>query len=332
MLRRLLGPAAVAAGGASLAATLLWGPVRPPVLFLLVPGVLALLLAAAVRWGPRRHIAPAAGLGAAAMAAALWAPTDGMPALQRVAAAAVWTVPALVALVVGGYPRLMLHRRAVVVEQARQAQRLQLARDLHDFVAHDISGIVAQAQAARFVADSRPEAAGPALERIEAAGLAALTTMDRMVGMLHAPDGGPVRPLPTLDDLAGLVARFRAAGPVDARLVQHPGTTALPRDTASTAYRVVVEALTNVRRHAPTATRVDVSVTGDASGVEVRVLNDTTRPPPPRPPAERGGRGGRGGRGLSGLRELVAATGGTLSAGPCDRGWEVVAVIPGPAA
>jgi signal transduction histidine kinase len=88
------------------------------------------------------------------------------------------------------------------------------------------------------------------------------------------------------------------------------------------AYRIVVEALTNVRRHAPAATRVDVSVTGDASGIEVRVRNDTAGPPP-QPRRDR-----RGGRGLSGLREQVEAGGGTLSAGPCERGWEVVAVIP----
>ncbi|MEU8659418.1 sensor histidine kinase, partial [Actinoplanes philippinensis] len=277
MMRRNLGWAGMAASAVTLCLTFVIDLGSPPQLFLLVIGVLAALTAAAVRWGPQRHIAPVAGLAAAAMASVLWSFTGGMPATQRLGAAAVWTTPALVALVVGGYPRLMLHRRAAAVRQARQEQRLQVARDLHDFVAHDISGIVAQAQAARFVAGTLPEAAGPALARIEAAGLAALDTMDRMVGMLHDADTATVRPLPTLDDLPGLVDRFRAAGHLDVRLVQD--TEAVPRDSGAMAYRIVVEALTNIRRHAPGATRVEVSVTGAASRVEVRVRNDGSGPP-----------------------------------------------------
>ncbi|WP_250000883.1 sensor histidine kinase [Actinoplanes sp. M2I2] len=322
MTRRHLGWISMAASTSTLGVTFVGDLGGPPYPFLLVMATLGVLLAVAVRWGAHRHIAPAAGLAAAAMALVLWSFTDGMAAAQRIAAAAVWTTPAVVAVVVGGYPRLMAHRRTVAVEQARHAQRLQVARDLHDFVAHDISGIVAQAQAARFVADSSPEAAGPALARIEAAGLAALATMDRMVGMLHEPDTGTVRPLPALDDLPSLVDRFRAAGHLDARLVQNLRMDEVPRDSAAVAYRIVVEALTNVRRHAPAATRVDVSVTGDACSVEVRVRNDTAGPPPQQRRARRGGRG------LAGLREQVAASGGTLSAGPCERGWEVVAVIP----
>ncbi|MEU4690006.1 histidine kinase [Actinoplanes sp. NPDC023714] len=339
MTRRDLGWISMAAGAAALGAAFLVDMDGPPYLFMLVVTVLAVLAAAAVRWAPRRQIAPAAGSAAAAMALIVWSFTGGMPAAQRVAAAAFWTTPAVAALVVGGYPRLMLHRRAAAVAEARRAQRLQVARDLHDFVAHDISGIVAQAQAARFVAGSRPEAAGPALERIEAAGLAALETMDRMVGMLHEPDAGTVRPLPTLDGLPGLVDRFRAAGRLDVRLdvrlsqgdrlgrddrlVQDDRLGEVPRDSAAVAYRVVVEALTNVRRHAPAARRVDVSVIGDATRVEVRVRNDTG------PVTARQRPGGEGGHGLSGLREQVAARGGTLAAGPCGDGWEVVAVIPG---
>ncbi|MFB9335765.1 sensor histidine kinase [Actinoplanes octamycinicus] len=317
MMRRNLGWAGMAAGAATPCLAFVADLGDPPQLFILVVTTLAALTAAAVRWGPRRHIAPVAGLAAAAMALVLWSFTGGMPTPQRLVAAAVWTTPALVALVVGGYPRLMLHRRAVAVQRARRAQRLQVARDLHDFVAHDISGIVAQAQAARFVADSRPEAAGPALARIEAAGLAALDTMDRMVGMLHDADPATVRPLPTLDELPALVDRFRAAGHLDVRLVHNAGP--VPRDSGAMAYRIVAEALTNVRRHAPGATRVEITVTGGASGVGVRVSDDSTASPPRRR---------RGGRGLSGLRDRVTAAGGTFSAGPGACGWEVVADIP----
>ncbi|GAA3455694.1 sensor histidine kinase [Dactylosporangium matsuzakiense] len=327
MLRAHLGWIAMAADAVVLGASPAAGMARPSYLAAVVPGVLALLLALAVRWGPRRHIGPATALAAAAMALLLWTMAGELAPLQRAIASLIWTAPAAFALVVGGYPRLTAHQRSVEVERARQEQRLHWARDLHDFVAHDISGIVAQAQAARFVAASRPEAAGPALERIEAAGLAALATMDRMVGMLHEPVGPAVRPLPTLDDLPGLVDRFRGAGDAEVRLVQGPDLAAVPRDVAAVAYRVVVEALTNVRRHAATARRVDVSVTGGASGVEIRVRNDAAA----RAPALRR-RAGSGGRGLAGLREQVVAAGGALSAGPDGRDWEVVAVIPGAAA
>ncbi|MGC4744352.1 sensor histidine kinase [Micromonospora sp. DT201] len=326
MMRRHLGRISMAASACTLGVTFVGDLSGPPYPFVLVMAALAVLLAIAVRWGPHRHIAPAAGLAGLAMALVLWSITDGMATADRIGAAVVWTAPTLVAVVAGGYPRLMLHRRALAVEQAQRAQRLQMARDLHDFVAHDISGIVAQAQAARFVAASQPEVAGPALERIEAAGLAALATMDRVVGMLHESDAGTVQPLPTLDDLPGLVDRFRAAGHLDAHLVQDLGTGEVSRDSAAVAYRIVVESLTNVRRHAPTSTRIDVSVTGDAAGITVRVHNETALPPP------RQRRDGHGGRGLAGLREQVAAGGGTLSAGPSERGWEVVAVIPAVAA
>ncbi|MDG4808841.1 histidine kinase [Micromonospora sp. WMMD1120] len=322
MMRRHLGWISMTASASTLGVAFVGDLGSPPHLVVLVMVVLAALSAAAVRWGPSRHIAGAAGLAAAGLPLLLWSVTDGMPTAQRTAAAAVWTTPAVVAIVVGGYPRLMAHRRAVAVEQARRAQRLQVARDLHDFVAHEVSGIVTQAQAARFVADSRPEAAGPALARIEAAGLAALASMDQMVGLLHEPDSVPVQPWPTLDDLPGLIDRFRAAGHTDVRLVQDSSVGEAARDSAALAYRIVVEALTNVRRHAATAARVEVSVTGDAAGIEVRVRNDTTGPPPPQR------RAGRGGRGLSGLREQVAARGGTLTAGPCEHGWEVVAALP----
>ena len=314
----------MAASCVSLSAAFLTSSGDPWFRVLLVPAVLAVLLAVAVRWGPVRHIAPAACLTAGAMALGLWPTTPDLPAVERVGASMFWTLPALLALLVGGYPRLMAHRRSVSVERARRTQRLQLARDLHDFVAHDISGIVAQAQAARFVADSHPGAAGPALDRIEAAGLAALTTMDRVVRMLHEPDGDTIEPVPALHDLPAVVERFHSAGQVDARLTLAPEAAAVPLRAGATAYRVVVEALTNVRRHAPTATRVTVSVTGDASGVEVRVHNDA-----PRSPGRRWARSQPGGCGLQALREQVAAAGGTLTAGPGEGGWEVAAVIPG---
>ncbi|MFE1207772.1 histidine kinase [Streptomyces albidoflavus] len=90
--------------------------------------------------------------------------------------------------------------------EARSAQRLQLSRDLHDFVAHDVSGIVVQAQAARFVATTDPSQAVLALERIEKAGLNALASMDQTVQMLHGPEAAPATdPLPGVSQLPSLI-------------------------------------------------------------------------------------------------------------------------------
>jgi hypothetical protein len=182
MLRAHLGRITMAAAGLSIGVGLRFGAGFPTYAAGVLAAALAVLLAAAVRWGPRRHIGPAVLLAGAAMAAGLWSVASGLATTPRLLAALIWTAPAGAALVIGGYPRFTAHQRAVAVEQVRQAQRLQWARDLHDFVTHDISGIVAQAQAARFVAASRPDAAGPALtRRLTADGLrvVVVTTFDQ---------------------------------------------------------------------------------------------------------------------------------------------------------
>ncbi|GHG53553.1 hypothetical protein GCM10018779_15620 [Streptomyces griseocarneus] len=310
-----------------------------------------LLLVVVARWAPLRQAVAAGAVVCAAVA--VWTlPLLPHPSVLTMGgAAAFWTLPVVGAAVVGGYPRLMEHRRDRLVAETRRSQQLELARDLHDFVAHDVSGIVAQAQAARFVAATDPGQAVPALERIEKAGLNALASMDRMVRMLHDADGtdgaggarkagtgdDEIEPLPGVDQLPGLVERFTAAGPAEAGLSVDPGAAGgLSRDTGSTAYRVVVEALTNVRRHAPGATRVDVTLgrVRSADGVprvEVRVADDGGGGTRTRA-AVRREREGHGGRGLGGLRERVRSTGGTLSYGPCEGGWQVVAVLPAAAA
>ncbi|WP_329122991.1 sensor histidine kinase [Streptomyces sp. NBC_01465] len=286
--------------------------------------VLLALLAATVRHA-RRPLVPALVAGAAV---ALWTlpllPSASM--VERAGLAGFWLVPALVAATMGGYPRLTETRRHRAVHEARLAQQLELAHDLHDFVAHDITGIVVQAQAARYVAATDPAAAAAALERIERAGLAALESIDRTVRMLH-PDAAHARDaLPSLSELTALVRDFNTSSPITTTLDIAPGVPeSLSREAAATAHRITVEALTNIRRHAPAATTATITLThsGDRTAVELRIHNNNTgsgtRPLPRRD---------HGGRGLLALTERVRAAGGTLTAGRDQDGWQVTATLP----
>ncbi|MER7168470.1 histidine kinase [Micromonospora sp. NPDC000207] len=225
----------------------------------------------------------------------------------------------------GMYLRLTAAVRDRQLAAVRAEQRAEFARDLHDFIAHHVTGIVVQAQGARYVAARDPGRAVEALERIEHAGAETMTAMRRMVGVLRddaAPDA-PLAPLVDVADLPDLVGRFSAADGVPAHLHTEGTLDDLPVEVTSSAYRVVMEALTNVRRHARGARRVDVWVSRTPDRLLVRVSDDapTTRA------ATR--RGSRQGFGLVGLTERVAATGGRLRFGPgVDGGWTVDAELP----
>ncbi len=199
------------------------------------------------------------------------------------------------------------------VALAASDERARIAREMHDVVAHGLSMIVVQADGARYAAAQDPAAATTALETISATGREALGEMRRMLGLLRSEDGTELRPQPGLADLAGLVAGDR----VDATL---PDPAApVPDGVALTAYRVVQEALTNVRRHAgPDATvRVEVAV-DDAVSV---LVEDDGRGAAATPDGT--------GLGLVGMRERVVVHGGTLEAGPRPGGgWRVAARLP----
>ncbi|MFI1651319.1 sensor histidine kinase [Streptomyces avidinii] len=295
----------------------------PAAWVLLWVGLLLPLLALVARWSPVRSGAAAASLGVAAVA--LW-PVPLMWAtaswLEACGAAAFWALPALGALAAGGYLRRQASRMQQAVRDGRRDQQLELARDLHDFVAHDVSAIVVQAQAARFVADREPEQAVRALERIEAAGLGALAAMDRTVHALREAAGAQSASVPGTSELAGLVDRFEG-GVLEA---DPAAVRELSREADTTAYRVAVEALTNVRRHAPGAAVVRVRLHRAADGIELSVANSA---PARGASALLGLRRRGGGTGLAGLRGRVEAAGGTLRAGAsADGGWRVCAVFP----
>lgn len=290
-------------------------------------GVLLPLIALAARWSPVRSALAACGVGGAAVA--LWPVplvldrATGLGAwLQAAGAAAFWAAPALGAAGAGAFLRRQADRARRAVRDARRDQQLELARDLHDYVAHDVSAIVVQAQAARFVADGDPRQAVLALERIEAAGLNTLAAMDRTVHALREAGGGPAGRAVGLAQLPELVGRFEG-GVLEA---EDRASAGLSREADATAYRVAVEALTNVRRHAPGARTVRVVVRQVGSGTELSVANSA---PPRTARTLLGRRPYAGGTGLVGLRERVEAADGTLEAGPDGAGgWRIRAVFP----
>ncbi|WP_447002147.1 sensor histidine kinase [Saccharothrix isguenensis] len=220
-----------------------------------------------------------------------------------------------VAVAAGLVARSAAAARTRQVQRARAAQRAEFARDLHDFVAHHVAGIVVHAQGAAAVARTDPELVLSALREIEHAGTEAVDAMRRVVGLLRdtADDGAP-----GVTEVPALVESFRRTSGLLGDLdVRGPFTDVRP-DISTAAYRVVMEALTNARKHAHGAGAVDVSVHRTGSHLEVRVI-DNGRPGPEH----------TGGFGLRGLRERVVAAGGTLSAGPAPRGgWAVEASLP----
>jgi signal transduction histidine kinase len=303
------------------------GPTNIGILGLAELGGLFVLLALVVRWSPRRSGLPAGLATSAAMTMWILRFIPVPDLLSLIGACAFGIVLSLIAAVVGGYPRLAEARLRRSVDAARLCQRQQLTHDLHDFVAHDVTGIVAQAQAARFVGASNPEAMQAALGRIEAAGQEALAALDYLVEMLGGDE-------PTALDVIGLAAlpdvieRFRTERHprCAVELEQNLGRplASLPPQAQLTGYRVVVESLTNVRRHAPAATRVHVHVETTPSVLRLTIVNDVGGGPRPST-----GRRLSGGHGLLALSERLDAVGGHLVAGPATDGtWTVSCAIP----
>ncbi|MFC8720689.1 sensor histidine kinase, partial [Kitasatospora sp. NPDC057198] len=255
-----------------------------------------------------------------------------------VAAVVLAALPAACAVGTGRYLHAQDGHRNLAVRRARHDQRLEVARDLHDHVAHEVTGILLEVQAAR-VCGYDEERTGELLARLEAAGTRALDSMDHTLRTLRdpaAPATATAEPPPArthgLADLPGLVDRFLAAGPADGALVLEPGPVGtVPPEVEDAAHRIVLEALTNVRRHAPQAERVDVEVVrvpGPALRITVtdsgRRTNSGRRTASGLPAR----RAGTGGTGLAALTEQTGALGGTLTAGPQRAGWRVRAVLP----
>lgn len=219
---------------------------------------------------------------------------------------------------------LLRERRALatrqsdhLVRQAATEERLRVARELHDVVAHTLSLIVVKAAVANHVAEADPREAGAALRVIEETGRNALTDVRRVLGVLR--EGTPYSPTPGLDELP-VLAKQAAMGGVDVRLDvrREEPSGAVPESVGLAVYRIVQEAVTNVVKHAaPAACRATVTVTPGV--VRVEVTDDGRRP------VLTGGEG----HGLIGMRERVALHGGEFQAGPrADGGFAVTASLP----
>jgi signal transduction histidine kinase len=212
-------------------------------------------------------------------------------------------------------------------------ERLRIARELHDVVAHNISLVNLQASVALHLIDEQPEQARTALATIKDASKEALVELRSILGVLRQADeddaGAPRAPAPGLARLDDLVAQASSAG-VDVRVVTSGSPRPLPAGLDLAAFRVVQEGLTNVARHAaPTAAEVRLAYGDD---LVVEVVDEGRRPGVPAPAAGPGGLGS--GHGLIGMRERAEAVGGTLEAGPRPGGGWRVRVrlpLPGPA-
>ncbi|WP_329157830.1 histidine kinase [Streptomyces anulatus] len=317
-----------------------------------ITGLLLLVCLVARYAGTRQAFVLCTVLGALASTALLrlqLPPT----VMEAAAQSSFFALGAIAAAATGGGMRTLETRRIRAVHEARRSQRLQLAGDLHDFVAHDVSGIVVLAQAAQVIGADRPEEVLPLLRQIEASGLQALGSMDRTVHMLRSSDGTAPAPAVRdatdasppvaygLEDIVDAVDRFRTACRAEVRLDMDRSPERIgrvPREVASTAHRVVMEALTNIRRHAGTAPWVTVSVTpGPERPRPVLIVSVTNGRPTGGETADGrlGDRERPGASGLRGLAERARALGGTLESGVHgehgehgEHGWRVTAVLP----
>ncbi|MEW1910446.1 histidine kinase [Kitasatospora sp. NPDC085895] len=278
----------------------------------LYTGAIVLVLVYALpRWGSGREIV----LGGALILAvgALCVVPDDTSVVDKAGGYVFLLLPGVLGAAVRF--RVTAHERQL--EQVRSREREQLARELHDTVAHHVSAMVIIAQAGRVIAGTDPSAAVEALEGVEEEGARTLEELRAMVAALRDRGvGADLAPPAGVADLERLVrapgGRLKVDLGLDGELA------ALPPAVDAAVYRIVQESVTNALRHAVDATEVVVRVSEERHTVRVSVRDN----------GRRTGRG-RDGYGLTGLRERATLLGGTLRAGPgTDRGWYVDAELP----
>ncbi len=267
-----------------------------------------LILYAVCRW-PAPRIA-ALGLGATTVLGFGGSFASGESALDNASSLVPWAV-------VVGFAMAMRYRARLVeveLQGVRLNERNTLARELHDSVAHHVSAISVQAQAARFVATTDPEGAVDAIAAIEETANLAIDEMRRMVGILRSEDDQARTVAAT-----SLATLSRPEGRPRVGLMGEADLTSLPAPVAAAVFRIAQEAVTNASRHSEGVTFVDIDVAIDDDEVRLDVVNDGS------PTTKNSGSG----FGLVGMRERVEALNGTLDTGARDpSGWQVSAVLP----
>jgi signal transduction histidine kinase len=265
-----------------------------------------------LRWGSGREIVIGLALIVAGFATGIAA--DVADWGEAIAA----FVFAMSPVLIGATVRYRAHARSRDRDQAVLKEREQLARELHDTVAHHVSAIAIQAQAGRTLAANDPGAPLAALHVIEEEASRTLAEMRAMVGALREGDEPELTPLPGIADIVRLA---RGVGEAPAVKVELAGSLDDMAPAVNAAlYRLAQESITNAIRHARKATAIEVVVQGEGRDVRLTVRDDgdTVRGGSPEP-----------GFGLLGMTERAKLLGGRLEAGPStDGGWTVTAVLP----
>ncbi|MEV7240546.1 histidine kinase [Streptomyces sp. NPDC093248] len=248
------------------------------------------------------------------------------------------SAPALLAVTVRHIRRqaqqeVTAQQTVTAAERSRRTlleERTTIARELHDVVAHHMSVVAIQAEAAPYRVENPPEELEKAFATIRENAVAALTELRRVLGVVRAEDyEAPDAPQPTLADLDRLLANVRETG-LDVEKAVTGAVRELPQGVELSAYRIVQEALSNTLRHAPGASaRVEIGYV--LGGLGLRVVNG----PPPAPGLVKSARphpSMGAGHGVTGMRERVTMLGGEMTAGPAaDGGYEVTVFLPVPA-
>lgn len=266
-----------------------------------------------LRWGSGRD--SAIGVAAILASHALMGSNESFGLVEAVAGTAILLLPA--ALGASVRYRAVSHGREI--DQVKFREREQLARELHDTVAHHVSAIAIAAQAGRTVAATDPAAAVAALEVIEAEASRTLAEMRAMVGVLRQGEEPSLAPQPGVADLAQLAQRVGDSPPVE--VAPSGDLDDLTPSVDAAVYRLAQKSITNALRHARRATRIRVAVAGEKDCVRLTVSDDGDAGP--------SRTGAAPGYGIVGMTERATLLGGTLQAGPNhDRGWTVTAVLP----
>lgn len=268
-------------------------------------------------------------LAAPFLALALAAPAGGEAGFVTVLLASLAPAAALAGIAGRARSEARLHSSAreviagTLLEHTARGERARIVRELHDVVAHHISMVAVQAETARLTTEGMPAAGAQRLSAIGDTARAALTEMRRLLGVLRE-DAQTVtadrQPQPGLQQLNELLDEAREASGAGTRLIVSGPPATVDPGVELAAYRIVQEALTNSRRHAPgAAVDVELRYADDALGLRIR---DNGPGPPAAPPAD--------GHGLLGMRERAAAVGGQLRTGPAvGGGFLVEARLPG---